>query len=179
MALLGEEVVEEWLNRNGYFTIRGVKLGVHEVDLLAFKPGKGGKHECRHIEVQISINPVSYISPVPKQIQKEQGLKPNSSKLRAREILVQGVSEWIEKKFDHPRKIELRRRLFDGVWTREFVVHKIKHPEELDIMREQGITVLQMKDIVSEMLSTSTQVPSASGSDLLNLMQLGNDLETD
>jgi hypothetical protein len=35
MALLAEELVEEWLNRTGYFTIRGLKLGVHEVDLLA------------------------------------------------------------------------------------------------------------------------------------------------
>jgi hypothetical protein len=35
MALLAEEIVEEWLNRNGYFTIRGIKLGVHEIDLLA------------------------------------------------------------------------------------------------------------------------------------------------
>ena len=28
MALLAESLVEEWLNRDGYFTIRGVKHGV-------------------------------------------------------------------------------------------------------------------------------------------------------
>jgi len=39
VALLAEEVAEEWLNRQGYFTIRGIKLGVHEIDILAFKPG--------------------------------------------------------------------------------------------------------------------------------------------
>ena len=33
MALLAEELVEEWLNRQGYFTIRGIKFGVHEIDL--------------------------------------------------------------------------------------------------------------------------------------------------
>jgi hypothetical protein len=27
MALLAESLVDEWLNRNGYFTIRGVKHG--------------------------------------------------------------------------------------------------------------------------------------------------------
>jgi hypothetical protein len=32
MALLAEEIVEEWLNRQGYFTIRGIKKGVHEID---------------------------------------------------------------------------------------------------------------------------------------------------
>jgi len=37
MSLLAEEIVEEWLNRDGYFTIRGIKLGVHEIDLLALK----------------------------------------------------------------------------------------------------------------------------------------------
>lgn len=35
MALLGESLVEEWLNREGFFTIRGVKHGVGEMDLLA------------------------------------------------------------------------------------------------------------------------------------------------
>lgn len=32
MALLAEELVQEWLNRAGFFTIRGVRLGVHEMD---------------------------------------------------------------------------------------------------------------------------------------------------
>jgi hypothetical protein len=27
--------VQEWLNRQGYFTIRGIKVDVHEIDLLA------------------------------------------------------------------------------------------------------------------------------------------------
>ncbi|MDA3927225.1 MAG: hypothetical protein PF904_21340 [Kiritimatiellae bacterium] len=60
MALLAEEVVEEWLNRQGYFTIRGIRLGVHEIDLLAIKPKKNGKYDCRHIEVSVSTNPIAY-----------------------------------------------------------------------------------------------------------------------
>jgi Holliday junction resolvase-like predicted endonuclease len=68
-ALLAEEIVEEWLNRQGYFTIRGIKLGVHEIDLLAVKPNEGVV-ECRHIEVQASMRPVSFISKVPKKLQK-------------------------------------------------------------------------------------------------------------
>ncbi len=47
MALLGEEVVEEWLNRKGYFTIREIKLGVHEIATLALRPGPEGENECR------------------------------------------------------------------------------------------------------------------------------------
>jgi len=37
MALLAEKIVEEWLNRQGYFTIRGIKMGVHKIDMLAVK----------------------------------------------------------------------------------------------------------------------------------------------
>ena len=70
MALLAEEIVEEWLNRQGYFTIRGIKMGVHEIDLLAVKWLGNGKTECRHIEVQASMRPVSYISRVPKKNKK-------------------------------------------------------------------------------------------------------------
>ena len=37
MALLAESLVEEWLNRKRFFTVRGVKLGVSEMDILAIK----------------------------------------------------------------------------------------------------------------------------------------------
>ena len=82
MALLGEEVVEEWLNRQGYFTIRGIKLGVHEIDLLAVRLIPGGVPSCRHLEAQISTNPVAYISKVPKEIQKQRGIGPDSRQPR-------------------------------------------------------------------------------------------------
>jgi hypothetical protein len=51
MSLLAEEVIEEWLRRDGHFTMRGIKLGNHEIDLLAVKRS-GDKIICRHIEVQ-------------------------------------------------------------------------------------------------------------------------------
>ena len=72
MTLLAEELVEEWLNRNGYFTIRGIKLGVHEIDLLALRVN-GSAIEARHIEVQASVHPVSYFSPLPKEVRKTTG----------------------------------------------------------------------------------------------------------
>ncbi len=67
MALLAEEIVEEWLNRQGYFTIRGIKTGVQEIDLLAVKWENNFQVKRRHIEVQASMRPVSYISSVPKE----------------------------------------------------------------------------------------------------------------
>jgi len=85
MALLAEEIVEEWLNRQGYFTIRGIKMGVQEIDLLAVKWRMDGKAECRHIEVQASMRPVSYISRVPKEEQKA-GRAANSAKRSDEEL---------------------------------------------------------------------------------------------
>ncbi len=52
MALLAEEIVEEWLNRQGYFTIRGIRLGVNEIDLVAVKFRSGESPVCCHVEVQ-------------------------------------------------------------------------------------------------------------------------------
>jgi len=39
--LLAESLVDEWLNRQGFFTIRGVKHGVGEIDLLAIRAVPG------------------------------------------------------------------------------------------------------------------------------------------
>jgi hypothetical protein len=47
-----EDLVEEWLNRQGYFTIRGIKTGVREIDILAVRPSQGvleaASSRCRH-----------------------------------------------------------------------------------------------------------------------------------
>jgi hypothetical protein len=67
MLLLAEVVVEEWLKRRGYFTIRGVKLGNDEMDILAIRQLSNGNIERRHIEVSASTNPlVLYPNPFAK-----------------------------------------------------------------------------------------------------------------
>jgi hypothetical protein len=175
MALLGEEVVEEWLNRQGYFTIRGIKLGVDEIDILAFRPNPKGPPECRHIEVQVSTNPIAYISKVPKEFQKARGIGPDCAKERPDDELKKGIDEWIEKKFKRPRKIELLNRLFLSKWTRELVVNEVRHPEELELLQEHGIRILFLKDIVNELAETDTLIEAAAGNDLITLMQIGKE----
>ena len=172
MSLLGEEVVEEWLNRNGYFTIRGIKVGVDEIDILAIRPLADGKYECRHIEVQVSINPISYITKVPAAIRKQTGIGPHNAKRRDVAQLRQGVHEWIEAKFNLPRKVQLRNSLCPGSWSRELVVGSIKHEEELDLLRQAGITIHRLKDVLSEMVEKRTAVKAAAGADLFDLMLL-------
>ena len=60
MALIAEELVQERLNCQGYFTIRGARLRNHELDLLAVKVMGDGLLDCRHIEVNVSVNPIGY-----------------------------------------------------------------------------------------------------------------------
>ena len=172
MALLAEEVVEEWLNRNGYFTIRGIKVGVDEIDILAIKPTTSGRHECRHIEVQVSINPISYITKVPASIRKEKGISAHNAKKRDITQLTQGVHEWIEAKFNHPRKVELKQQLCPGTWTRELVIGNIRHEEEIEILKKGGLVIHPLKIILSEMSKGGSVIKSAAGADLFDLMLL-------
>jgi hypothetical protein len=176
MALMGERVVEEWLNRKGYFTIRGIKIGVHEIDLLAFKPNVTGQHDCRHIEVQLSTNPVAYITKVPKDVQKKKGIGPDNAKERTITELSVGIQEWIDKKYEHPKKIKQRKILYPGTWSKELVVNVVKHPLELDIFRKKGITIHYLKDIVKEINGVGNVVKAAGGADILDLINLGGEL---
>lgn len=171
MALLAEEIVEEWLNRQGYFTIRGIKVGVHEIDLLAVRWHNDREPECRHVEVQASMRPVSYISRVPKSEQKK-GRAKNSAK-RSAEELVAGVSEWVETKFRRPDKRALMSRLWDGEWSSELVVNAVKSDEELDLIASHGVAILRLSDIVSSLANDSFPVGSASGADIIDLIQMG------
>lgn len=170
MALLAEEIVEEWLNRQGYFTIRGIKMGVQEIDLLAVKWQADGFVDCRHIEVQASMRPVSYISRVPKEEQKA-GRAANSAK-RSAEELVQGVAEWVEKKFHRSDKKSLMAKLWNGNWTSELVVNVVKSDEELKLIAERGIKIHRLGDIVSVLAKEHFVIGSASGADIIDLIHM-------
>lgn len=175
MAILAEEIVAEWLNRQGYFTIRGIKLGVHEIDLLAIRPNSSG-FKCRHLEVQASIRPVSYLSRVPKEIQEKTGRSATSAKRRTtKKELSRGVKEWVEKKYLLKKKDALRKRLASGQWSFELVVHNVKHPEELDLIRKEGIKVHFLSEIVRDLKAGGTLVTSAAGADFADLVLLETD----
>ncbi|HEY8085504.1 MAG TPA: hypothetical protein VIE69_07860 [Methylophilaceae bacterium] len=172
MALLAEEIVEEWLNRQGYFTIRGIKMGVHEIDLLAIKSLPEGETECRHIEVQASMRPVSYISRVPKKEQKA-GRAANSAK-RSDEDLVQGVSEWVEKKFRRADKKTLMKKLWSSNWSSELVVNVVKSEEELELIKSHKIKIHRLEDIVLSLSKDNFIIGSAGGADIIDLIHMGS-----
>lgn len=172
MALLGEEVVEEWLNRNGYFTIRGIKVDVHEIDLLAIRPLQDGRHHCRHIEVQVSTHPMSYITKV-SLADRAKGIAARSARKRDPDQLARAVVEWIGTKYDLPAKVDLRNRLCPGEWTKELVVGEIRHEEEIAVLEQAGIKVLRLREIILLMDVTPRLVRAAAGADLFDLMLLG------
>jgi len=168
MSLLAEVIVDEWLNRHGYFTIRGIHLGVDEMDLLAIKPTATGI-ECRHIEVQASMRPVSYICRVPKEVQRTTGKAENSQK-RSEDELIQGTKEWVEKKFEKPLKLKLLASLAPGPWSRELVVHRVRSEAEVDLIRDCGVQILRLSEIIDEIANGGSMISSASGGDLLDLI---------
>lgn len=169
MALLAEELVEEWLNRQGYFTIRGLKIGVSEMDLLAIKVGEGGI-ERRHIEVQASVNPISYVCGLPKDLQKSSGRGPFSAARRTPADMRASVAAWLHKKFDNPKKHAVRQRLCHGEWTRELVVNVVKYDEELVAIQKSGVKVHTLPSVIQFLLKPKPRDFTASGTDLVGLL---------
>ena len=168
MALIAEEVVEEWLNQQGFLTLRGLKLGVQEIDLLAVRYSAHGV-ELRHYEVQASMNPVSYISRVPKAVQKATGRAPTSAKKRSLDELEVGVAEFIEKKFFMDRKEKIRRSIWVGDWTFHFVINEVLHEEELEVFRKTGVEMIRLKQVLHD-LSKSNGKFTAANKDLVDLI---------
>ncbi len=170
MALLAEEIVEEWLNRHGFFTIRGARTGASEIDILAVRPSTNG-NECRHLEVQASSNPISFLTPATKAARKG-GLGAYSPKARTAEFMRACVDEWCEKKYLSPKTASLRAQLAPGPWQLELVVHRIKHPEELEFVRERGILIHRLDEIVEDLLAGPHLLSAAAGASLIELVGL-------
>lgn len=71
------------------------------------------------------------------------------------------------------KKSELRKKLYPGNWSFELVVHNIRHPEELILLKEVGINIIYLRDIMNELESTNMTIESASGASLVDLVLLG------
>ncbi|MBU0676496.1 MAG: hypothetical protein KJ626_00130 [Verrucomicrobia bacterium] len=178
MALLAEEIVEEWLNRQGWFTIRGIKLGVHEIDLLAIKPDDNGLN-ARHVEVQASINPSAYFGKLPKEVCQNTGQSPNSRKKRSKALMRRCLKDWVDKKFEHPRKKKLMKSISDTTWTRELVLHKVFDETEVEILEKLKIRIHRFDKIVEQLSDGRFDIKGASGTHLVDLMLLGESTDHD
>ncbi|MBU3590430.1 hypothetical protein ICN11_00145 [Polynucleobacter sp. 78F-HAINBA] len=171
MALLAETLVEEWLNRNRFFTMRGIKVGVDEIDLLAICKTDGGI-EARHYEVQVSTNPISYISKLTAEQSKELGKARGSAFSREDSVLEKSVEEWVEKKFTSKKKREVRDHLCPGVeWKYYFVHGNVRHPTELQLIAGHQIELIPFQDVLKELCGNKESMfKGGSGSDLVEIM---------
>ncbi|MVN88080.1 hypothetical protein GO986_15110 [Deinococcus sp. HMF7620] len=111
MALIAEELVQEWLHRTGHFTIRGARVGVYELDLLALRITPHGL-VARHIEVACNVRPIGSLGPT------------KSARLQNEDEQRANVAAWFQTKFHAPGKEALRATLAPGVtWSFEVVTH--------------------------------------------------------
>src|SRR5438093_8820688 len=120
MSIIAEELVEEWLNIQGFFTIRGARVATEEMDLLAVGNVEGTP-ELWHYEVSGSLRPMSYISDLPKEVQRATGRKARSAVHRTPNQLRIAVGEWVKQKFLDERKDRARQALWPGSWRFAFV----------------------------------------------------------
>lgn len=171
MALLAESLVEEWLNRAGYFTIRGIKIGVDEMDLLAVRP-QDGKLEAWHVEVQVSVNPVSYITHLTNEQTKKYGKKKTSAWQRPPDELRKSVEAWVDKKFRSKTKTNARDRAWPNLsWAHHLVHGKVKHPEELELIRKHKIHTIPFYEVLTSLCDKTTGAQKGSaGSDIADMI---------
>src|ERR1017187_8777931 len=113
MAALAETLVDEWPNRKGFFTIRGLKDGVGEIDLLGVRPPATGI-EGWHVEVQVSFRPVGYISKLTKELSQSLKKVRSSAWGRETEVLEWCVDGWVRTKFTDRKKALARERAWSG-----------------------------------------------------------------
>jgi hypothetical protein len=131
MALLAESLVDEWLNRQGFFTVRGIKHGVDEIDLLGIRP-KGKSLEAWHVEVQASFRPIGYISPLTDEFVPSFAKSKRSAKARPLDVLKPSVAAWVNGKFLAPEKKRARDSAWPGLDWRFVLVHAVvREPQEM------------------------------------------------
>lgn len=150
MALLDEQLVDEWLNRKCFFTMRGIKSGVDEIDLLAVRMADNVL-ECWHVEVQVSYRPIGYVG------------GDTNARRRTDDELRAGVEQWVEKKFTSARKVARRNAILPSAqWKYVFVHGVLRDDRELEHMAELGVTLIPYKQVLAELRDDNTGNASSS-----------------
>jgi hypothetical protein len=171
MALLAESLVEEWLNRDRFFTIRGLKHGVGEIDLLAVRPERDGVIGW-HVEVQASFRPIGYIGKRTASMVSDSGGSPGSARVRTLEQIDICARQWVESKFRAHDKAQLRERLWPGVvWSFHLVHAVVREPRELEIFASEGVICHAFHELLSDLSQRHKHSFSGSaGGDLTEII---------
>jgi hypothetical protein len=160
MALLAESVVEEWLNRRRFFTIRGVKHGVGEMDILAVRRETNGKIAAWHVEVQVSFRPVGYICP------------PRSAKQRTSQEIAQCAGAWVEKKFLVEKKVKEREQFWQGLeWKFLFVHGVVRDNGELEAIKSNNVRLMPFINILDDLHTADQKCSAFAAGDLVEILR--------
>lgn len=172
MSLLAESLVEEWLNRQSFFTIRGIKHGIGELDLLGIHREANGSVTGWHVEVQVSFRPVGYIAKLTKDMARISGKARGSAKSRTREEIELCARDWVESKFRTKEKIRVRESLWAGVnWSFHLVHAIVKEPDELAVFKSEGIICHPFSKLLDELSDRREHTYSGSaGGDLAEIV---------
>lgn len=170
MALLAETLVEEWLNRQRFFTIRGLRQGVDEIDLLAVRFTADGALEAWHVESQVSFRPIGYLAPLTAELMVQRGTKGRFVGARTDEQMKRCAAAWVEKKFLGKRKASVRAALWPGASWRFVLAHgAVKYPAELELIAACGVTLLPLASVLQDLCTPGAYTGSAGG-DLAELL---------
>ena len=154
MARVAETIVEEWLNRQGYFTVRRLKSnkGSSELDLLGYRPTDG---DAVHVEVQASPRPAGHLG----------GLPLNR--------LPESVREYVAGKYEHENVRAVRAVMCPGVetWRRMLVYHTLRSEiQQVDLLRGQGVEPVRLADILEQL--RGQEMPFKTDSDASHIVAM-------
>jgi hypothetical protein len=170
MSLLAEQLVEEWMILQGFFTVRGLRDGVSEIDLLGIRKTAAGV-EGWHVESQVSFRPVSYVTPLSDEIARRFNKKKTSAWKRPDEVVAECVERWVAKKFSHQDKVAVREKMWAGVQWQYILVHgAIKHSQEVTELGRR-IRLVSFHTVLQEICSREHGgFPGAAGADIADIV---------
>lgn len=145
------DLVAEWLCLRGYFVIRGLKVGNNEIDVLAIKPAGGKIAEAAHYEISISTTPIGYLG-------------ERSARKQTEEEIRTSVARFVQKKFLNEPTVKLIARLIGKNYTRYFVTGNRKHEMEVVALKQHGIVVVPINQVLDDMRALVKKRKSRKGS---------------
>jgi hypothetical protein len=172
MALLAESLVDEWLNRKGFFTIRGIKHGVGEIDLLGVRPVESSL-EAWHVEVQASFRPISYIAPLSEEAREGFAKSRTSMKTRPPELVERAAAAWVEKKFTSKSKCVARDKAWPGMnWKYKLVHAVVRWRDEVGAIAAKGVVVIPLYQVLTDLgRSEAAGIRGSAGTDLSEIIE--------
>jgi Holliday junction resolvase-like predicted endonuclease len=159
MALLDEQLVEEWLNRKQFFTIRGLKAGLGEIDLLAVQ-NTPNQAQYWHVEVSVSFRPMGYLG------------GDKSARKRTDAEIKNGIEHWVAKKFTDDKKVKARNTAYStNDWQFVFVHGVMRDDKELEYLKELGVKTIPYKTLLTELLEDKNKHSSSVASNIVDILR--------